>query len=51
VCCPQDNRFPTTRPELRGITTITNGSVVHARGLLFIDAGTYKLVASRVMAP
>jgi hypothetical protein len=34
--------------ELRGIT---NGSTVHARGLLFLDGGTYKLVASRIMAP
>lgn len=37
--------------ELRGMTTITNGSTVHARGLLFPDAGTYKLVAGRIMAP
>ena len=37
--------------ELRGMTTITNGSTVHARGLLFLDAGTYKLVAGRIMAP
>jgi hypothetical protein len=37
--------------ELHGMTTITNGNVVHVRGLLFSDAGTYKLVASRIMAP
>jgi len=37
--------------ELWGMTTITNGSTVHARGLLFLDAGTYKLVAGRMMAP
>lgn len=37
--------------ELRGMTTITNGSTVHVRGLLFLDAGSYKLVASRIMAP
>jgi hypothetical protein len=37
--------------ELWGMTTITNGSVVHVRGLLFLDAGTYKLVAGRIMAP
>jgi hypothetical protein len=24
---------------------------VHVRGLLFFDAGTYKLVAGRIMAP
>jgi hypothetical protein len=37
--------------ELRGMTTITNGSTVHVRGLLFFDAGIYKLVAGRIMAP
>ena len=37
--------------ELRGMTTITNGSTVHVRGLLFLDAGIYKLVASRIMIP
>jgi hypothetical protein len=43
--------FQQPRTELRGMTTITNGSTVHARGLLFLDAGTYKLVAGRIMAP
>lgn len=37
--------------ELWGMTAIANGSTVHARGLLFLDVGTYKLVASRIMAP
>jgi hypothetical protein len=37
--------------ELRGMTTITNRSTVHVRGLLFFDAGAYKLVAGRIMAP
>jgi hypothetical protein len=37
--------------ELRGMTTVTNSSTVHVRGLLFLDAGAYKLVASRIMAP
>ena len=37
--------------ELRGMTTISNGSTVHVRGLLFLDAGTYKLAASRIIAP
>jgi len=37
--------------ELRGMTAITNGSTVHVRGLLFLDAGAYKLVAGRIMAP
>ena len=43
--------FQQAGTELRGMTTITNGSTVHARGLLFLDAGTYKLVAGRIMAP
>jgi hypothetical protein len=37
--------------ELRGMTTVSNGSTVHVRGLLFLDAGSYKLVAGRIMAP
>jgi hypothetical protein len=37
--------------ELPGMTSLTNGSTVHVRGLLFFDAGTYKLVAGRIMAP
>lgn len=37
--------------ELRGMTTISNGSTVHVRGLLFFDAGIYKLVAGRIMTP
>lgn len=37
--------------ELWGLTGLTNGSTVHVRGLLFFDAGTYKLVAGRIMAP
>ncbi len=37
--------------ELRGMTTMTNGNTVHARGLLFLDAGVHKLVASRIVAP
>jgi hypothetical protein len=43
--------FQQAGTELRGMTTITNGSTVHVRGLLFLDAGTYKLVAGRIMAP
>jgi hypothetical protein len=37
--------------ELSGMTTVTNGSTVHVRGLLFLDAGSYKVVAGRIMAP
>ena len=44
-------RFPATGHRLRGITTITNRRTVHARGLWFLDAGTYKLVAARIMTP
>ena len=32
--------------KLRGLTTITNGANIQTRGLLFNDAGTFKLVAS-----
>jgi hypothetical protein len=34
--------------QLQGLGSITNGSDVQIRGLLFYDAGTYKLVASWV---
>jgi hypothetical protein len=40
---------PGTR--LRGLSSVGNGSSVHVRGLLLNDSGTYKLVASRIMAP
>ncbi len=43
--------FQQAGTELRGMTTIANGSTVHVRGLVFFDAGTYKLVAGRIMAP
>jgi hypothetical protein len=43
--------FQQAATELWGLTSITNGATVHVRGLLFFDAGTYKLVASRIMAP
>jgi hypothetical protein len=32
--------------QLQGLGSVTNGSDVQARGLLFYDAGTYKLVSS-----
>ncbi len=34
--------------QLHGLTTIANGNNVQARGLLFNDAGTYKLVATKI---
>jgi hypothetical protein len=43
--------FQQAGTELWGMTGVTNGSTVHVRGLLFFDAGTYKLVAGRIMAP
>lgn len=43
--------FQQAGTELRGISAVTNGSMVHVRGLLFFDAGTCKLVPSRIMAP
>lgn len=35
--------------QLRGITSVSNGASVQVRGLLFFDAGTYKLVATTIM--
>jgi len=43
--------FQQAGTELWGMTGISNGSTVHVRGLLFFDAGTYKFVAGRIMAP
>jgi hypothetical protein len=43
--------FQQTGTTMVGMNSVTNGSVVHARGLLFLDAGTYKLVAARIVAP
>ena len=43
--------FQQAGTKLSGMTTIMNGSTVHVRGLVFFDAGTYKLVAGRIMAP
>ena len=43
--------FQQAGTELWGLTAITNGTTVHVRGLLLFDAGTYKLVAGRIMAP
>jgi hypothetical protein len=43
--------FQQTGTRMSGISSISNGSTVHVRGLIFLDAGTYKLVASRIMGP
>jgi hypothetical protein len=43
--------FQQPATELLGLTTVGNGDVVRVRALLFLDAGTYKLVASRIMGP
>jgi hypothetical protein len=43
--------FQQAGTELWGMTSVANGNTVHVRGLLFFDAGTYKLVAGRIMAP
>jgi hypothetical protein len=37
--------------ELLGLTAVGNGGAVRVRGLIFLCAGTYKLVASRIMGP
>lgn len=34
--------------QLRGLASLTNGSTVQVRGLLFLDSGVFKLVASRI---
>lgn len=34
--------------QLRGVSNISNGSVVQVRGLLFLDGGAYRLVAGRI---
>jgi hypothetical protein len=43
--------FQQSSTELKGVTTISNGDTVRVRGLLFLDLGTYKLVASRIGKP
>lgn len=43
--------FQQPATQLNGLTSVSNGNTVHVRGLLFLDAGTYKLVASRIMGP
>jgi hypothetical protein len=34
--------------RLRGVSNITNGSVVQGRGLLFLDGGVFRFVAGRI---
>ena len=36
--------------QLRGLTSVTDGKTVQARGLLFLDSGVFRLVASRLVA-
>ena len=45
------NVFQQSGTTLSGLTSIANGAGVQVRGLLFQDAGTWKLVASRITAP
>jgi len=42
--------FQQVGTQLRDITSVPNGSNVHVRGLLFLDSGVYKLVATRIVA-
>jgi hypothetical protein len=35
---------------LRDMTSVTNAAKVHVRGLLFVDSGTYKMLATRIVA-
>lgn len=34
--------------QLRGLSNITNGSIVQVRGLLFLDGGVFRFVAGRI---
>lgn len=43
--------FQQPNTELKGITAIHNSDTVRARGLLFLDLGTYKFVAGRIGKP
>lgn len=36
---------------LSGLSSVANGATVEVRGLVFLDGGAYKMVASRIMAP
>jgi len=36
--------------QLRGLSSLTNGSTVQVRGLLFRDGNAFRLVASRIVA-
>lgn len=47
VAGPAQRRWGAELP----LTNTTNGTTVHVRRLFFFDAGTYKLVAGRIMAP
>ncbi|MBZ5569016.1 MAG: DUF5666 domain-containing protein [Acidobacteriia bacterium] len=38
------------QPGTVNLTNISNGSTVIVRGLLFVDGGTYKMVAGRILA-
>ena len=41
--------FQQAGTQLMSLTSVGNGNSVHVRGLLFLDAGAYKLVANRIM--
>lgn len=43
--------YQQTGTQLHGLTTLANGNGVVVRGLLFDDAGTYRLVASWIALP
>lgn len=42
--------YQQSNTQLRGLTSLTNGSTVRVRGLLFVDGGVFRLVASRIVA-
>ncbi len=43
--------FQQSGTEFFGMASVANGNTVRVRGLLFFDAGKWKLVASRMMMP
>ncbi|HQR75958.1 MAG TPA: DUF4382 domain-containing protein [Burkholderiaceae bacterium] len=36
--------------QVRGLSSLSNGSIVQVRGLLFVDGSNYRLVAGRIVA-
>jgi len=43
--------FQQSGTVIAGLSSVPNGAAVHVRGLLFMDGGTYKMVAARITTP